>query len=244
LAFVATPFTIRDVSSLTFHEPDQMLFDVVELPNSMRQFLKQPTSDVTTATVIDSISPADVTQPRIDAVTAVPAALPERYVQMIPAIGELHGQNNTFWRSDLWLYNPADTDTDVTLRRVVRPAQTSVRHLPAHGSLALRNVLSVLGGGAAGDGVTLDALVIEAPYRWGAQLSAYSRTFTDAPDGGTYGQAVPAVPTTAGYSTHTRPRSSPNSIYNATEFTTPPTGRARPSCSIFVSRVDSATTSA
>jgi hypothetical protein len=135
---------------------------------------------------------------------------------MIPAVGELHGQSNTFWRSDLWLYNPADIDVDVTIRRVVRPDQTVVRYLPAHGSLAVQNVLSILGGGAAGDGVTLDALVIDTPYHWGAQLSAYSRTFTDAPDGGTYGQAVPAVPSTAGYSTHARPRPSPY-YFNSTD---------------------------
>jgi hypothetical protein len=121
---------------------------------------------------------------------------------MIPAVGELHGLNGTFWRSDVWLYNPAESDVDVTIRRVVRPASTSTQHLAAHGSVVLRNVLSTLGGGSAGDGVTLDALVIDAPYHRGAQLSAYSRTFTDASDGGTYGQAVPAVPSTVGYSTH------------------------------------------
>ncbi|MEA2237005.1 MAG: hypothetical protein QOC81_1729 [Thermoanaerobaculia bacterium] len=202
---VATPMPIQDVPGLTFHEATQSLFDIVEWPNS-GDFLRQPTSDVTSASVIESILPRDTTTPRVDAVTSVPTALPERYVQMIQAIGEVHGLNGTFWRSDLWLYNPAVVDVDVIIRRVVRPDQISVRHLPAHGSLALRNVLNALGGGAAGDGVTLDALVIDAPYHWGAQLSAYSRTFTDASDGGTYGQAVPAVPSTVGYSTHPRPR--------------------------------------
>jgi hypothetical protein len=119
-----------------------MLFDVVELPDAERQFLKQPSADVTTSSTLETILPRDLTQPRTDAVTAVPTALPERYVQMIPAVGEVHGANGTFWRSDLWLYNPADTGIDVTIRRVVRPDQTSVRHLPAHASLALRDVLS------------------------------------------------------------------------------------------------------
>ncbi|MEA2338098.1 MAG: hypothetical protein QOE82_2105, partial [Thermoanaerobaculia bacterium] len=198
---------IRDVFGLTFHEPGQTLYEIVQLPSDQRQFLKQPTNNVAAASLIDSIAPADLSQPRLDSVTAIPETLPERYVQLIPAIGELHGQGNTFWRSDLWLYNPADTDVDVTIRRVVRPEQTTVRHLPAHGSIALQNILNILGGGTAGDGVTLDALVIDAPYRWGAQLSVYSRTFTDSADGGTYGQAVPAVPSTVGYSTHTRPLS-------------------------------------
>jgi hypothetical protein len=215
-ATVGTPYVIRDATSLTFHEPTQTLFDVVQ-SSGVQQFLKQATSDATTPSVLETIYPFGLTGPRVDAVTAIPTTLPERYVQMIPAVGEVHGLNNTFWRSDLWLYNPADSDVDVTIRRVVHPEQTSVRHLPAHGSVALRNVLSALGGGAAGDGVTLDALVIDAPYHWGAQLSAYSRTFTDAPDGGTYGQAVPAVPSTIGYSTHPRPRPSKNYITNSTD---------------------------
>ena len=214
LVSVATPFAINDVAGLTFHEPSQMLFDVVQLPDLQRQFLKQPAGDMTTSSTLESISPSDLSQPRTDAVTAIPTALPERYVQMIPAIGELHGLNGTFWRSDVWLYNPADTDVDVTIRRVVRPASTSTQHLAAHGSAVLRNVLSTLGGGSAGDGVTLDALVIDAPYHRGAQLSAYSRTFTDASDGGTYGQAIPAVPSTVGYSTHPIPNPSSAYIYN------------------------------
>jgi hypothetical protein len=213
---VATPFAIDDVAGLTFHEPSQMLFDVVQLPDLQRQFLKQPAGDSTTSSILESISPSDLSQPRTDAVTAIPTALPERYVQMIPAIGEVRGLNSTFWRSDVWLYNPADTDADVTIRRVVRPEQTSTQHLPAHGSIVLRNVLSTLGGGSAGDGVTLDALVIDAPYHRGAQLAAYSRTFTDASDGGTYGQAVPAVPSTVGYSTHSLTNPQEPYISNAT----------------------------
>ncbi|HEX9460474.1 MAG TPA: hypothetical protein VGA84_15080 [Thermoanaerobaculia bacterium] len=214
-ATVGTAPTIMEVSSLTFHEPSETLFDVVELGDFRRQFLKQPTSNAAAVSMLESVAPFDLSQPRVDSVTAVPGALPERYVQMIPAIGELHGLNGTFWRSDVWLYNPADTDVDVTMRRVVRPESTSTQHLAAHGSVVLRNVLSTLGGGSAGDGVTLDALVIDAPYHRGAQLSAYSRTFTDASDGGTYGQAVPAVPSTVGYSTHPIPNASEPYLFAA-----------------------------
>jgi hypothetical protein len=217
-ATVGTPSAFTDVASLTFHEPSETLFDVVELPDLRRQFLKQPASNATVASTLESVAPSDLSQPRVDSVTAIPGALPERYVQMIPAIGELHGLNGTFWRSDMWLYNPADTDIDVTIRRVVRPESTSTQHLAAHGSVVLRDVLSTLGGGSAGDGVTLDALVIDAPYHRGAQLSAYSRTFTDASDGGTYGQAIPAVPSTVGYSTHPIPNASAAYLYNGTGF--------------------------
>lgn len=217
-ASVGTPSAFTYVASLTFHEPSETLFDVVELPDLRRQFLKQPASNATVASTLESVAPSDLSQPRVDSVTAVPGALPERYVQMIPAIGELHGLNGTFWRSDVWLYNPADTDVDVTIRRVVRPESASTQHLAAHGSAVLRNVLSTLGGGSAGDGVTLDALVLDAPYHRGAQLSAYSRTFTDASDGGTYGQSVPAVPSTVGYSTHPIPNPSNAYLYNGTGY--------------------------
>ncbi|HEX7678436.1 MAG TPA: hypothetical protein VF713_09950 [Thermoanaerobaculia bacterium] len=215
-ATLGTPSTFTYMVSLTFHEPSETLFDVVEQPDLRRQFLKQPTSNATAASIVESVAPSDLSQPRVDSVTAIPGALPERYVQMIPAIGELHGLNGTFWRSDVWLYNPADTDVDVTIRRVVRPESASTQHLAAHGSVVLRNVLSTLGGGSAGDGVTLDALVIDAPYHRGAQLSAYSRTFTDASDGGTFGQAIPGVPSTVGYSTHPIPNASNPYILNGT----------------------------
>jgi hypothetical protein len=196
---VGTPSGIDDVLGLTFSETAQSLFDVVADRFYRIQFLKQAANNLTTSSVLEAVDSSSL---HTDATTAIPVTLPDRYVQMIPAVGELHGLNGTFWRSDLWLYNPADSDVDVTIRRVTKPEQLSVQHLAAHGSVAMRNVLNMMGGGSAGDGVTLDALVIDAPYHWGAQLSAYSRTFTEASDGGTYGQAIPAVPTTTGYSTH------------------------------------------
>jgi len=55
---VGTPSTIRDVLSLTFHEPSQTLYDIVQLPSDQRQFLKQLASNVTASSLIDSIAPA------------------------------------------------------------------------------------------------------------------------------------------------------------------------------------------
>src|SRR5205823_13183569 len=111
--------------------------------------------------VLDRTSIYNFNQPHTDSSTSVSDPLPERYVQVIPAIGETPGANGTFWHSDLWLYNPAADAIDVTLRRVARPQQVTTRHLAAHGSLAIRDVLKTLGGGPGGDGVTTDALVID-----------------------------------------------------------------------------------
>ncbi|MEA2338182.1 MAG: hypothetical protein QOE82_2189, partial [Thermoanaerobaculia bacterium] len=47
--------------------------------------------------------------------------------------------------------------------------------------------------------------IIRSTHHRGAQLSVYSRTWTPAPGGGTYGQAVPAVPSLTGYSNHLAP---------------------------------------
>jgi len=107
---VASPAPIMDVNSLTFHEASQMLFDVVLLPDSEELFLKQPTPNAATVSLLDSVFPPGVAQVHTDAVASVPIALPARYVQVIPAIGELNGLSGTFWRSDVWLYNPSETD--------------------------------------------------------------------------------------------------------------------------------------
>jgi hypothetical protein len=43
---------------------------------------------------------------------------------------------------------------------------------------------------------------VTSPSRWGAELVVVSRTFTRGESGGSYGQAVPAVPGRVGYSNH------------------------------------------
>lgn len=141
--------------------------------------------------------------------TSIPATLPAAHEQVIPVIGNGPGANGTYWKSDLWLFNPSDEPMTCTIRRVASPSSRREVVLPAQGSLKLADVLRLLGGGPAsigGDGVINDALMITSSYRWGAQLVAYSRTFTASsrPEerGGTYGQAVPAVPSRVGYSTH------------------------------------------
>jgi hypothetical protein len=202
LAAAVTP-TSGFVYSLTFHDSTRSLFELSRTDGNERLLLQRPTTDPNATAFIERSNYNDSTQNRIDSTAAVSDPLPDRYVQVVPAIGETPGANGTFWHSDLWLYNPAADAIDVTLRRVARPQQTT-QHLAPHASVALRDILKTLGGGPSGDGVTTDALVIDAPYRWGAQLAAYSRTYTAGSDGGTYGQSVPAVPSAVGYSNHVR----------------------------------------
>jgi hypothetical protein len=200
-----------DIFSLAFHDKTKSLVELFNLASDERVLQQRSTVDLTAAPeIIARDTLRNSVDPRIDSVTAVPDPVPDRYIQVIPAIGETPGANGTFWHSDLWLYNPSGDGITVNLRRVAKPQQVAARFIPAHGSLALRDVLQILGGGPSGDGVTTDALVIDAPYHWGAQLAAYSRTYTASSDGGTYGQSVPAVPSSVGYSNHVRDYNGPS----------------------------------
>lgn len=140
--------------------------------------------------------------------TKLPRTPPSTFEQTIPILVRSAGRNGTFWSSDLWLYNPSPEATTVTLRRVVKPAVTRSVELPGHGATRIDDALEWIGGGASGDGVTHDAIVLSSPYRWGEQVVASARVWTPSLDeterarGGTMGQAVPAVPGTTGYSNH------------------------------------------
>jgi hypothetical protein len=142
--------------------------------------------------------------------TSVPGALPAEYTQTIPIVGELQGANGVSWHSDLWLYNPSGQPTSAVLRRVTSGAETTVT-LAAHASLAMPSVLRTLGG----EGI--DGLTVRSPYRWEAQLVATSRTYSPAPGGGELAQAVPAVPGTAGYSSHLAGFDDADDVFLATQ---------------------------
>lgn len=139
---------------------------------------------------------------RIHAMTSLSPIEPELYTQLLPAVGDAPGANATYWRSDAWLFNPSDAEMAVALHRVSRPDLVMRLTLAPRQSTKIENVLRALSGGPAGDGVPTDAVLVESSYRAGAQLSVYSRTWTPAPSGGSYGQAVPAVPSAVGYSNH------------------------------------------
>ena len=142
------------------------------------------------------------TESRAHGIATLPTATPASYTQMLAAVGDAPGANGTHWRSDAWLFNPSDAPMDVILRRVSRPDDGVQVTLTSRASMKIENVLRFLGGGSTGDGSATDAVIIDSPYRSGAQLSVYSRTWTPAASGGTYGQAVPALPSLIGYSNH------------------------------------------
>jgi hypothetical protein len=139
-----------------------------------------------------------------DGIASMTATPPQTYTQLLPGIADAPGANGTYWRSDVWFFNPSGEPIEATLRRVTGGPATRLSVGPKS-SLKLTNVLRELGGGPAGDGSNLDALIIESPYRTGEQLSVYSRTYTPEPSGGSYGQAIPAVPSRVGFSNHLAP---------------------------------------
>ena len=127
---------------------------------------------------------------------------PSTFEQIVPIVADTEGDNGTHWVTDLWLYNPSDDATTITIGRLTSEAERII-NLPAHGSVHLENVLSWIGGGPSGDGVEHDALFVSSPYHWGQQLSVVGRMWTrDESTGGTFGHAVPTVPAPYGFSNH------------------------------------------
>ena len=141
--------------------------------------------------------------------TRLPETLPSTYEQTLPIVVHTPGNNQTYWTSDVWLYNPSAQATTVSIRRVTSPtAAPRTVELAAHASVRIPDALAWVGGGPTGDGTKHDALVLTSPYRWGEQLQVASRAFTPSSDpaerdaGGTMGQGVVAVPGRLGYSNH------------------------------------------
>ena len=120
--------------------------------------------------------------------------------QLFPIVGETSGVNGTYWRSDAWFFNPSTTPMTVRLRLLSDPELSAELILAPHESQEMLNILRTLRSADSANGT--DAVIIESDAREGAQLSAYSRTYTAEEGGGTYGQMVPAVPLSAGYSNH------------------------------------------
>lgn len=194
-------------TSLAFaHEPSiDGFYQTVRHDSSAQndyRFLRRDVASLTEITLDQTPPDGTITVPI--AIAAATARAPATYHQVVPVIGAALGVNGTRWASDLWLYNPSDARIKVQMRRITTGATTEYTLL-SHGTLKIPDVLRALGGGPlamGGDGVPVDALAVTSPYQEGAQLAVYSRTYTNAPRGGTRGQGVPGVPTAVGYSTH------------------------------------------
>ena len=110
---------------------------------------------------------------------------------VIPAVGRSAGANNTFWRSDVTLFNPGTSSMSLAVRylpagsdnRSVAPVTVTVG---AGRTTVLADVLSWLGR-QSGSGA-LD-------IRWSGAAGPVvtSRTYTTTSNGGTFGQSIDPV---------------------------------------------------
>ncbi len=190
--------SLRGPVDVTYHDATNALYAITEDGNGEQRQLDRWQPDGSEQTVL-----AD-TDREYYALASARGSGNALTTQVIPAIGHANGLNNTRWRSDVWLFNPSSEPTHVVLRRVARPSRTMTIDVAPHASVALPDVLGMLGGGSTdegGDGVTTDALVVTSAPHWGEDLVAAARTWTPA-ENGSYGQAVPAVPSLLGYSNH------------------------------------------
>ena len=120
----------------------------------------------------------------------------------IPIAGEVPGANNTYFRTDVRIFNPSYVhDIDVTIH-FLRAGQDNanisgqVFHVPHRQMLVLNNVVRQLYGVTT---PALGALRLDSDTDYSYDFIAESRTYTDSPNpavAGTYGQFIPALDVT------------------------------------------------
>ncbi len=123
--------------------------------------------------------------------TYFPPDLPAPVVRTIPVIGHVDGANNSQFRSDLYLYNPAGQTRTVTLQ--VKPWDTpespntiSLTMLPNEARVIRDVLLSAFGR------TGLARLRYQSSTD-AASIRVTSRTYTIDKDGGTYGFLMPPL---------------------------------------------------
>lgn len=111
----------------------------------------------------------------------------------IPVIANIPGENDTFWRSDVSVVNIADTATSVTLQlfpeiiggvAAFDAVTSDPIEIAAGGQITLSNAMQTEFGLVNAKGA------LRLFSNNGAPLVVSSRTYTNDPDGGTYGQDV------------------------------------------------------
>lgn len=126
----------------------------------------------------------------------VAAAAKNMYV---PAVAYTQGYNNTFWRTDLRIYNPSsDSDLEVTLHFLPRGMEGTnisgqVFKIPKRGTLVMDNVVATLAPFSVS---AVGAIRIDSDTDRSYPFIASSRTYTTsgaATRPGTFGQYVPAL---------------------------------------------------
>jgi len=109
----------------------------------------------------------------------------------IPVVARANGANGTFWRSDVTLYNPNSSYTDLTLTfRSANGMRTRSVTVGPNSSIVIADVVTTLGDSSASGPLQV---------AWSGSNSPVvtSRTYTTAPGGGTFGQSVDPI---AGFS--------------------------------------------
>ena len=102
----------------------------------------------------------------------------------IPTIARVPGANNTFWRSDVTIFNPG-SELIVTTIRYYAPdgMRTRTQSVPARRTIVLEDVVTEMGAPAGSGALEIAWTTTTAPV-------VTSRTYTTAANGGTYGQAI------------------------------------------------------
>lgn len=117
----------------------------------------------------------------------------------IPVAGEVPGANNTYFRTDVRLFNPSYVDDiDVSIHFLPAGMDGSnisgqLFHVPRRQMLVLNNVMRHLAGVTT---PAIGALRLDSNTDKNYDLIAESRTYTDSPNpavAGTYGQYIPAL---------------------------------------------------
>jgi hypothetical protein len=124
--------------------------------------------------------------------TYFPPDLPAPFVRTIPAIGHLDGANNSKFRSDLFLFNPASTPRTVTLQLKMwdtseQPVSLNLTMLPNEARV-IRDVLQTAFGRTG-----IGRLRYQSQTADAVGVRVTSRTYNVDENGGTYGFLMPPL---------------------------------------------------
>lgn len=114
-------------------------------------------------------------------IAAVPQ--PGRREALVPVAGRAAGANNTFWRSDVTLFNPNGGWMNVTLRYAGR-SKTLV--LMSNETVVLRDIVAAMGADSG-----LGTLALSWDGASGPIVT--TRNYTESAGGGTFGQSIDPV---------------------------------------------------
>jgi len=120
---------------------------------------------------------------------------------LVPSAVHAPGQNQTQWRSDLWVFNPSADEISCTIRFLPENTDNSGEETPSRnlvipggGTAQLEDVLLSIPGAIGDSSTALGSLLITNGdvKQLGMELFIASRTFNQTASG-TFGQFVPAI---------------------------------------------------